>query len=452
MSKTLEQRMTSYSMGYAFVRNFIAVPGFKLFYRNIHVIGAEKVPDEGPIVFTPNHQNALMDAMCILCTKNRQPVFVARADIFQKPVIIKALHSLRILPIYRKRDGVNTSDNNQETFDIILKVLHHGRSVGIMPEGTHSEIKHLRALQKGVFRIAMKAQEEYGNRPGVKIIPVGLEYGDLVKFRSDVIIKYGEAIDLSGYYDLYTENPNRAFKVLQDLLTERMKEGMIHIENQTYYTEIEQMRVIYARQAARKMGLDYNNGENQLHIQQSIIAAMENLATDNPGAMEILCSKIRSYLAILKNCRIDDQQVAKPFSLPALILHFLLIFLGIPIWISGTLMNYIPYRIAYWGSHKVKDPQFISSVQYVIGLIVYPLFQIILAILFIIFIPCIWGKLVMILLPVPLGVMTYNIYMSVGTLTKRWIFWRGMRKKDPSILQASALRKTIFDILDKMIK
>ena len=131
MAKTLEQKLCNRSWGYDFVRNVFVRPELYFFYRKIDVIGAKNVPDTGPVIFTPNHQNALMDALMVLCTRNRQPVFIARADIFKKPLIIAILHFLRILPVYRKRDGGNSSDNNQETFDMILKVLHSRQAVGI---------------------------------------------------------------------------------------------------------------------------------------------------------------------------------------------------------------------------------------------------------------------------------------------------------------------------------
>jgi 1-acyl-sn-glycerol-3-phosphate acyltransferase len=158
MGKTLEQKLCTRSLGYAFVRNFFVRPALYLFYRKVDVIGAKDVPNEGSVIFTPNHQNALMDALSVICTKNRQPVFVARADIFKKPFIIAILHFLRILPIFRKRDGGNSSDNNQETFDLIMTVLKNRQAVGIMPEGNHNDIKRLRMLQKGIFRMAMQAQ------------------------------------------------------------------------------------------------------------------------------------------------------------------------------------------------------------------------------------------------------------------------------------------------------
>ena len=113
MSNNLEQKLSKRSLGYSFVRNIIVRPTFYLFYRRVSVFGAKNVPDRGPVIFTPNHQNALMDALAILCTKDRQPLFVARADIFQSQPIISILHFLRMLPIFRKRDGGSSSDNNQ---------------------------------------------------------------------------------------------------------------------------------------------------------------------------------------------------------------------------------------------------------------------------------------------------------------------------------------------------
>ena len=113
MSKTLEQKLCNRSFGYALLRTYLINPAYYLFYRRVNVIGAKDVPDKGPVIFAPNHQNALMDAMTILCTKDRQPVFVARADIFKKPLIISILNYIRILPIYRKRDGGSRKNTGQ---------------------------------------------------------------------------------------------------------------------------------------------------------------------------------------------------------------------------------------------------------------------------------------------------------------------------------------------------
>ncbi|MDR1173144.1 MAG: 1-acyl-sn-glycerol-3-phosphate acyltransferase [Bacteroidales bacterium] len=423
----------------------------RLFYRKIDVIGSKDVPDSGPVIFTPNHQNALMDALMILCTKDRQPVFVARADIFEKPLIIAALNFLRILPIYRKRDGGNSFDNNRETFDLILKALRSQQAVGMMPEGTHSEIKRLRMLQKGVFRLAMQAQEEYGNRQMVKIVPVGIEYTSTSKFRSDVIVRYGKAIEVSDFYDQYVENPARAFKHMQDTLSEKMKEGMVNITNELYYREIEHLRVLYQRQAVQRLGLDCRNAEHRLRAQQKIIAALQEYDQTNPDEMSALCLAVRDYLTIIQKHNLRDWVVEhQPYSLAGLLVQTIWVVLGIPFWILGMLFNYIPYKLSALASRKVKDPQFVSSVQFVAGMVVYPLYDLIMIVLFVLFIPCVWGKFIMPLLLIPLGIFAYKCYLAMKKLDARFRFWSGKRNKNPEILKVIDLRKNIFEIMGKL--
>lgn len=381
MAKTLEQRLSKRSFGYTLFRAFVVRPAFYLFYRKVDVIGADAVPDKGPVIFTPNHQNALMDALAILCTKDRQPVFMTRADVFQKPYIIKILHFLRMLPIFRKRDGGSSSDNNQESFDLILKVLDYRMAVGIMPEGIHNKIKHLRVLQKGVFRLAMQAQLKHGNTPAVKIIPVGLEYTDTKKFRSRLIVNYGKAIDVSDFYDLFTENPARAYKVMQDTLSEKMKEGMINISNEEFYPEIERIRVFYNTQAAHRLGLDCKVASERLKAQQKTIEFLENFAAESPDEMKELAGQISEYVDIVEKLNIRDWVVEKqPYSFSGICFRALLIPLGIPFWILGMIFNYLPYKLADIGSRTVKDPQFISSVQYVLGIVFFPVYHIILSV------------------------------------------------------------------------
>ncbi|MDR1172676.1 MAG: 1-acyl-sn-glycerol-3-phosphate acyltransferase [Bacteroidales bacterium] len=451
MAKTLEQKLCSRSLGYSFVRNVFVYPALRLFYRKIDVIGAKDVPDSGPVIFTPNHQNALMDALMILCTKDRQPVFVARADIFEKPLIVAALNFLRILPVYRKRDGGNSFDNNRETFDLILKALRSRQAVGMMPEGTHSEIKRLRMLQKGVFRLAMQAQEEYGNRPMVKIVPVGIEYTSTSKFRSDVTVRYGKAIEVSDFYDQYVENPARAFKHMQDTLSEKMKEGMVNITNELYYREIEHLRVLYQRQAMQRLGLDCRNAEHRLRAQQKIIAALQEYDQTNPDEMSALCLAVRDYLTIIQKYSLRDWVVEhQPYSLTRLLVQTIWMIPGIPFWILGMLFNYIPYKLSALASRKVKDPQFVSSVQFVAGMVVYPLYDLIMIVLFVLFVPCIWGKFIMPLLLIPLGLFAYQWYLAMKKLGARFRFWSGKRNKSPEILKAIEWRKKIFEIMDRL--
>src|SRR5665811_1721793 len=77
----------------------------RIYYKRITVVGYEKIPVKTPVIFAPNHQNALMDAFAVMFPARKHVVFMARADIFKKPAIAKILNMLQILPIYRIRDG-----------------------------------------------------------------------------------------------------------------------------------------------------------------------------------------------------------------------------------------------------------------------------------------------------------------------------------------------------------
>ena len=57
-----------------------------------------------------------MDALIILSVKNWQPVFMARADIFAGQFVRRLLFFMKILPIFRIRDGRESLKQNDEIF------------------------------------------------------------------------------------------------------------------------------------------------------------------------------------------------------------------------------------------------------------------------------------------------------------------------------------------------
>src|SRR6056297_3019058 len=108
-----------------------------LMHREFYYLNRPKKSQEKPSIITPNHQNALMDALAVLFAKNEPLVFLARSDIFKKKFVAAILYFLKILPIYRIRDGFDNLKNNQETFDHTVRVLSNKRGLVILPEGNH---------------------------------------------------------------------------------------------------------------------------------------------------------------------------------------------------------------------------------------------------------------------------------------------------------------------------
>ena len=101
-----------WSLKYAMLNVYVNFAHNFIFYRKISVIGKKNLPKDTPLFFAPNHQNALMDALIILCSIKEQPVFIARADIFKNKTIARILIAMKILPAYRIRDGKENLKKN----------------------------------------------------------------------------------------------------------------------------------------------------------------------------------------------------------------------------------------------------------------------------------------------------------------------------------------------------
>ena len=104
-----------YSKGYEIVRFFERIT-LNLHYRKIVYTGLENINENHPIIFASNHRNAVVDPFLLLNACKKQPVFLARADVFKKPAIARIMTWLHIMPVYRLRDGAENLENNNESF------------------------------------------------------------------------------------------------------------------------------------------------------------------------------------------------------------------------------------------------------------------------------------------------------------------------------------------------
>jgi 1-acyl-sn-glycerol-3-phosphate acyltransferase len=173
---------------------------FRIYYRKVEIINRHNIPLNQPIILAPNHQNALMDAMVLVCNMPFQIVFLARADIFKGKRMARFLTFTNIMPIYRMRDGIENVKRNDEVFEKTVQVLNNKNNpLGMFAEGNHGDKRRLRPLVKGLFRIAILAQEEYGNEPGVKIVPIGIDYGHYQHFRSTLFVNIGEPTEIAPF-------------------------------------------------------------------------------------------------------------------------------------------------------------------------------------------------------------------------------------------------------------
>ena len=211
---------------------------FRRSYREFHYIGKENIPTDGAIIFAPNHTNALCDAMCILGIDRRQKVFVARADIFKEPKRARILTWLKIMPINRVRDGLDEVRHNDETINKAVDTLRDGVPFCILPEGTHRPMHSLLPLNKGIFRIALQANDTFGDEKPIYIVPVGLEYGDYYHLWDSVTVNIGKPINVTEFCRQHAElTYPQQMMALREELTLRMRELILWVPDDEHYDE-----------------------------------------------------------------------------------------------------------------------------------------------------------------------------------------------------------------------
>ncbi|MBQ2373247.1 MAG: 1-acyl-sn-glycerol-3-phosphate acyltransferase, partial [Bacteroidales bacterium] len=269
-------------------------------YRRIDVRGKENLPKDGAILLAPNHSNTLMDALVMLQAQKAPTVFGARADMFKRPLIAKIMFFLRILPMVRQRDGLRNVLNNYESFETIVDTLEHDVRFCMYPEGRHRAAHSLLPLGKGILRAAVAANNRFGDKKPIYIVPVGIEYGSYFRYRSTCLISYGKAINVTEFIKgLDVENEAQVMEPLRKELASRMSELISYVkDDENLYSKWSLTRILTCR--FRDKGLAGNLSDNQ-----SVIAQIERAAEEHPANMQELLDKAAAFDKKIDKADID---------------------------------------------------------------------------------------------------------------------------------------------------
>ncbi|MDA3867836.1 MAG: 1-acyl-sn-glycerol-3-phosphate acyltransferase [Salinivirgaceae bacterium] len=361
---TIEKNDLSYRLFYSYIQKL-----HNLFYREVYSINVPDKQQEKPSIITPNHQNALMDAMAILFAKNDPLVFLARSDIFKKKRIATFLYYLKILPVYRIRDGYDSLKNNQETFDHTVRVLKNKRGLVILPEGNHFGAKKLRQLKKGFARIAFQTELNSNDPIDLEIIPTAIDYTNYSSFFARLTVVFGTPFPLKPYLEEYKENPQIALAKITKDLSEKLKNQIIHIESEEHYDECLAASAIYAENSAKSLT---NKGQEIRFSTQRKVTQALNMGQEN--AKELYTTIISNTQNILKHTKKLPFEIIGRKSSTRAIIAFILTLLLVPFALPGTIVFGV-----FWlwpiifTNKKIKDVQFRTSIRYVIYIVQFGL-------------------------------------------------------------------------------
>lgn len=219
---------------YTFLKYYIKL-GLFFFHKKIKIVGLENIPKKGAVLFISNHPNALIDPILIATNNVRNPYYLARASAFKKKLVARFLNNIHMLPIYRKRDGVNTLVKNKAIFRKSVALMHSQKTLFIAAEGNHNVQRRIRELKKGFVHIILNTFKKHPELD-IQIIPVGLNYDSVTKYPSAVSVYYGAPISAKEYYDI--NDDALTTKQLLKVVSDGMKKTTNHIADVENYDAI----------------------------------------------------------------------------------------------------------------------------------------------------------------------------------------------------------------------
>ena len=432
MAKT--KKIQDYDRLYAFLRYYVDL-ALKLSYRSIRYVGRERIPQDGAVIYAPNHTNALMDALVILAMDQKAKVFVARADIFKKPLLAKIFKFLKIMPIMRMRDGIDEVKKNAETIEKAVDVLRDKVPFCIFPEGTHQAKYSSLPLSKGIFRIAFQAQELMPDMP-LYIVPVGMRYGSFFRFRSTLRVQIGEPINVGEYITSHSDmTPQEQMNHMKDMLAERMQKAIFYIPNdEDYDATYDICGAVVKRRAQiirrrrdeqRKRGLDAYFEANNATVQQ-----IARLKAEKPEVAERLLALGKEAAEIRKANRISLSSVAAKNPFWSRLLKTIILILKLPYNIPVTILTLPIKLLCNFIFTKIKDYAFRNSIRFILNLLLWPVLIIIYSIIAFALLPWQWALLVSVLL-MPAPIVAHETFRLVRMMFSDMRFKRNkeLRKK-----------------------
>lgn len=333
--------------------------GFRFFFRKIYFSNREAIPDDKPVILAVNHPTAFLDPVLIATFVRPGVHFIVRGDIFNSRLVRAILASLKMHPIFRFRDGFSNLKNNQGTMEICYELLRRKQNILILAEGQTIHEKRLRPIQKGAARMAFDTIERFGEMD-IQVIPIGVNFTDALRFRSEVMLEVGEAIPVKNFVAAYRENPRKGISDLTHAIATGLRQHVIHVADQEDDEWVDQLLAI-RRNDLEKSVLPIRSSSAALL--QAEFASVEFINKMQQPEKQQLRAALEDYRSALAEHRINDVGVAHPQNYR--LAKTIFVILGFIPFILGKAVNAIPMALAkYIADNYVRTVEFYSSIRF----------------------------------------------------------------------------------------
>ncbi|MCP4500881.1 MAG: hypothetical protein GY822_13045 [Deltaproteobacteria bacterium] len=361
--------------------------GLEVYFQRKEVQGT--LPG-GPLLVVANHPNGIMDPALLGHIFRRRLRFLGKEPLFRMPVISLLVKGTGTLPVYRTKDGADTSAN-EEMFRAVYQSLDEGEAICLFPEGISHNEPNLQPLKTGAARMAFGAEHDVRSKSGrelqLKIVPVGIVYQDKRRFRSSVSISVGEPISLDNYKDLYDDNEREAVQKLTQDIDVAIREQTLNLDAWS------DMPLLHLAERIWDEGLDPKGHDEDIRLRQLSMAFYE-LQQHQPERARGIQNKVASFYERMQKLGLNaadldtEPKISKVLRFSAY--NLIALVLGTPIALLGTLFFALPYGAIRLIAGRRKERDLVATVALFAGALIFPTWTFLMAAAASFYLPLAW--------------------------------------------------------------
>jgi 1-acyl-sn-glycerol-3-phosphate acyltransferase len=312
----------------------------------------------------------LMDPLLLGITQPHDLSFLAKATLFQSPLLGRFLAAHGVLPIYRRSDNPDDMGQNVVTFAACFELLEKGGAIALFPEGKSHARQAVLPLRTGCARIVLEVEDKNRYRLGVKIVPVGIYFSERHIFRSDALVVYGEILEPSDYFDRYRVDPPAAVRDLTAELERRLQRLTLHVPRAEDEALLSALGQIFS--ATSDM-------TRRLEVDRILVKAVEHFRLNDPARYRELRRQVLRYNRLLSALALEHSQVVRRYRAKTVLRYLgprlVLGSLGFPFFLWGAVNNFLPYKTPGWMSRLVaRGVTEVATVKFLSGMVSFPFF------------------------------------------------------------------------------
>jgi 1-acyl-sn-glycerol-3-phosphate acyltransferase len=353
----------------------------RLYFRKVEVVGAPDATVERRL-FGANHVNGIIDPMLVMTATWCRIAPLAKAPLWKVPGLYPLLRAAEAVPVVRRQDEPGKAEgSNDALFEAVARHLRTGANVLIFPEGISHNEPHVVRLKTGAGRMLVGARER--GVEGLTFQAVGLEFDEREVFRSRALVIFGPVRSVDALAAQGGDLVESITETLRQDLTGLVVEGATWEERAL----ISRVAELLAQDAGDRSLQGWNSIGLRVKEARRALEERQGELVDEVGRA------VRRYDEGLAAAGLSEAQLLAGEGDPgARALRRLVLIALLPLALLGAALYWAPYQVPKLAPRLARgEVDVVSTYKLGLGLLAFPTWALLLALLALVALPAPWG-------------------------------------------------------------